>query len=425
MRPAHDGSEPHPHHDLLRDLLAAFPPVRWAFGYGSGVFKQPGLYGAAGLAGSSSAAGTAAAAGAGATGAAGPAAGGGRGGDCPMLDFVFVVDDPEEWHAQARRRLGEQETGRTFRATAAGRQAPGARAAAAPAPPAAAAQTIKYGVASLACLQADLLHWATLYLAGRLHKPVLPLVAPPPAVAAAQRANLEAALRAALLLLPPRFGQGELLHAICGLSYSGDVRMGLAEDSRKVHRIVAGSHAQLRELYAAPLQEAAGNWGVLQQLGPRPLQAANGGLAGTGAHPRSWRARLHLAGGEHDAWEEEEMWAQDDSPAARTALLAALPSTVLARLAGTLHLRAQQLELAAWQCAPLAPGTSAPAPGAAADVAAAWAAREPSQRLHLLRGALASVVRDSSWRQAALGLLSAGPLKSARYALAKLRKALK
>lgn len=32
----------------------------------------------------------------------------------------------------------------------------------------------------------------------------------------------------------------ELLHAICALSYSGDLRMGLAEDSRKVHRIVEG-----------------------------------------------------------------------------------------------------------------------------------------------------------------------------------------
>jgi hypothetical protein len=65
-------------------------------------------------------------------------------------------------------------------------------------------QLIKYGVVRLAELQRDLLHWATLYCAGRMHKPVATLAAHP-AVAAAQQRNLRAALRVALLLLPPRF----------------------------------------------------------------------------------------------------------------------------------------------------------------------------------------------------------------------------
>ena len=49
--------------------------------------------------------------------------------------------------------------------------------------------------------------------------------------------NLRAALTAALLLLPETFNDQQLLETIVGLSYTGDVRMGLAEDNRKVgHR---------------------------------------------------------------------------------------------------------------------------------------------------------------------------------------------
>lgn len=77
---------------------------------------------------------------------------------------------------------------------------------------------------SAAAAAADLRHWTALYIAGRLHKPVLALRPPPPPLAAAQAANLAAALRAALLLLPERFSSGQLLQAICGLSYAGDVR---------------------------------------------------------------------------------------------------------------------------------------------------------------------------------------------------------
>lgn len=45
-----------------------------------------------------------------------------------------------------------------------------------------------------------------------------------------------------------------MFRRITGLSYAGDVRMGLAEDSKKVERIVAGSYAQFRELYLPRLQ---------------------------------------------------------------------------------------------------------------------------------------------------------------------------
>ena len=60
----------------LAAVLQQFPPVAHAFAYGSGVFRQPGLY---------------------------PLGSGDR----PMLDFVFAVDAPAQWHAQVRTRARE------------------------------------------------------------------------------------------------------------------------------------------------------------------------------------------------------------------------------------------------------------------------------------------------------------------------------
>lgn len=98
---------------------------------------------------------------------------------------------------------------------------------------------IKYGVISLATLCRDLLTWDALYIAGRLQKPVITLKSHA-AVEAAQEANLESAVRSALLTLPERFTLRQMLRTLCGLSYTGDFRMSVAEDSRKIERIVDG-----------------------------------------------------------------------------------------------------------------------------------------------------------------------------------------
>lgn len=45
-----------------------------------------------------------------------------------------------------------------------------------------------------------------------------------------------------------------LFKRITSLSYLGDVRMGLAEDSRKVERIVAGSYSHFMDAYLPVLQ---------------------------------------------------------------------------------------------------------------------------------------------------------------------------
>ena len=66
-----------------------------------------------------------------------------------------------------------------------------------------ASQLIKYGVVRTGAACEDLSHWNSLYVAGRMQKPVMTLRSDARVVAAAAD-NLRCALAAALLLLPAR-----------------------------------------------------------------------------------------------------------------------------------------------------------------------------------------------------------------------------
>lgn len=109
---------------------------------------------------------------------------------------------------------------------------------------------IKYGVVNLDALCQDLSEWQTLYLAGRLHKPVK-ILRDDARVRLANQINLISALRTALLMLPPSFSEQQLYGAIAGISYMGDPRMSLrTENPRKVDNIVANQMTNFRRLYA-------------------------------------------------------------------------------------------------------------------------------------------------------------------------------
>lgn len=108
---------------------------------------------------------------------------------------------------------------------------------------------IKYGVVNLDTLCTDLSEWNTLYLAGRLQKPVK-ILRDDPRVRLANQVNLISALRTALLLLPPSFTEQELYGTIAGISYMGDPRMVLpTEDKSKVANIVGNNLPNFRRLY--------------------------------------------------------------------------------------------------------------------------------------------------------------------------------
>ncbi|KAK9902774.1 hypothetical protein WJX75_005730 [Coccomyxa subellipsoidea] len=167
-----------------------------------------------------------------------------------MIDFIFVVEKPASWHYKNldRHRMhysfaanlhSSMMTSLSDRLGAGVYFNPKVQMP---------HGVIKYGVVGMDDLLRDLWTWDSLIVAGRLHKPVHHIVRDP-AVMKAAAANLNAAMAASLLLLPKDFSTKDLLECLCGLSYRGDVRVGIAEDRDKVRRIVKGSFEALQELY--------------------------------------------------------------------------------------------------------------------------------------------------------------------------------
>lgn len=110
---------------------------------------------------------------------------------------------------------------------------------------------IKYGVVNLDTLSKDLSDWNTLYLAGRLQKPVK-ILRDDPRIRLANQVNLISALRTALLMLPEKFSERQLYERIAGLSYLGDPRMNsyiTSENPNKVSNIVGAQLPGFRQLY--------------------------------------------------------------------------------------------------------------------------------------------------------------------------------
>lgn len=206
--------------DVHEKIISSFPQdgMQMAFAYGSGVFKQIGHA------------------------------------DMTknMLDYVFVVDDPQSWHQQNikiypkhysfLRHFGAKCIAKLQDSYGAGiyfnTLVPHE------------GRLIKYGVISTDRLITDLLDWDTLYVSGRLHKPVKLLVIPTNKhLLSAMHINLLSALHAALLLLPESFTEEQLYTRITSLSYAGDFRMQFGEDKNKVSNIVTPNLPYFRQLY--------------------------------------------------------------------------------------------------------------------------------------------------------------------------------
>lgn len=348
---------------LTKLVQRNFPAIDYGFAYGSGVFVQPDLYKAHHKPGAASG---------------------------PMLDFIFVVEDAQAWHTENLQRNPSHYSFLKY-------LGPGTICSVAdrvgvgvyfntlvPVE----GQVVKYGVVSLAAFQQDLRHWSHLYVGGRLHKPVAAL-AQHDAAEAVRLQNLRSALTASLLLSPKTSTLKDLFRRVASLSYMGDVRMGLAEDSRKVERIVAGSYQGFSQLYLPLLQEPS-----FQQLG---VSADAEGLQ------------------------------QQDCRDYRVQLFSQLPSVLLARVASKLGTAVNSTAAAAAAAvkAGAAASVSAELPslpgGVRRDIGAA--AVEAPRCHRLIKSGLHAIVANSSRRQAIAGVLYAGPFRSLRYLGRKLAKA--
>ncbi|XP_052272135.1 phosphatidate cytidylyltransferase, mitochondrial-like [Dreissena polymorpha] len=204
--------------DVYQSAIEIFPKgIQMAFAYGSGVFQQAG-------------------------------------GDMSknMLDFILVVDNALQWHSENLamnnhhysflRRFGPQAISNIQSKYGAGvyfnTLVPFEN------------RLIKYGVIETRTLIEDLVNWNTLYVSGRLHKPVKVVKKPNLAeLISALNTNLCSALHVAALLLPEKFSEEDLYTMITGLSYSGDFRMTFGEDKGKVGKIVKPNLQHFKELY--------------------------------------------------------------------------------------------------------------------------------------------------------------------------------
>ena len=229
--------------EALRLLIWQFrAPVRYAFAYGSGVFPQTASSsspGSSSLHPNASKAITEV-----------------QGGHGKMIDFIFGVSYTQHWHSLNLQQHRDHYSGIGFLGSSLVSRVQDRWGAGVYFNPYVTVNgtLIKYGVVNLDTLYKDLSEWDTLYLAGRLQKPVK-ILRDDPRIRLANQINLISAVRTALLLLPETFTERDLYKTIAGISYLGDPRMTLgAENLNKVSNIVRHQLPNFRRLYA-PLVE--------------------------------------------------------------------------------------------------------------------------------------------------------------------------
>ncbi|KAK5088706.1 Mitochondrial translocator assembly and maintenance protein 41 [Lithohypha guttulata] len=222
--------------EALRQILWQFrAPIRYAFAYGSGVFPQSA---------------------AGKTGASlhthpPEAITKVQGSNQKMIDFIFGVSYTQHWHSLNLQEHRDHYSGLGYLGSYAVSKVQDSFGAGVYFNPFITVNgtLIKYGVVNIDTLCRDLSEWDTLYLAGRLQKPVK-ILRDNPSVRLANQVNLISAVRAALLLLPESFTEQELYSTIAGISYRGDPRMSVGEDPKKVSNIVKYQLGNFRRLYS-------------------------------------------------------------------------------------------------------------------------------------------------------------------------------
>lgn len=309
-----------------------------AFGYGSRVIKQEGNL---------------------------------NGGD--LIDVIFAVDDPLEWHKENLIRNNQhysilRHLKQAHERIVSIQENHGARIYFNPYVTIG-QLSIKYGVIRSEHLIQDLLNWDNLYVAGRLHKPVEFIINTcdkNERLRAALRFNKESAIRAALLQLPESFEPSQLYKTITSLSYNGDPRMWFGEDKNKIDNIVSKQMERFDQLYLPIIR-----------MSP------------------AFRESVHLN-------DTKRLLTQDCSPSVVFKNLKLLPKNVRKRICETYGRQARTPEC---------------------DVVLSSLSRNINCDKVVAR-CLASIVLRSSSTQSIKGLFTAGLLKSIKYSQRKLMKSL-
>ncbi|KAK5107250.1 hypothetical protein LTR62_001604 [Meristemomyces frigidus] len=267
--------------ESLRNILWQFrAPIRYAFAYGSGVFGQSGSAKPGDLSPHPNPP---------------KAVEEWQKGGAKVIDFIFGVSHTQHWHSLNLMQHPDHYSGLKYlpyNSAAISRVQDNFGAGVYFNPYITINGTmIKYGVVNLDTLGKDLNQWNSLYLAGRLQKPVK-ILRDDPRIRMANQVNLISALRTALLMLPETFTERQLYERIAGLSYLGDPRMtsflgmGASENPNKVSNIVGAQLPGFRQLYV-PLIENLPNVEFTDTRTPR--QSAwekEDAIRHTGSSPR-------------------------------------------------------------------------------------------------------------------------------------------
>lgn len=328
-------------HSMLDQIIwNNFPHtgVSLAFGYGSKVIKQ-----------------------------------GGKQSGNDLVDIIFAVDDSIQWHKENLSRNNQHYSSVRYLSRNAEmisqiQENNGAKIYYNPYIKIA-NLSIKYGVIRTDHLIEDLLSWDSLYVAGRLHKPVEFLVNTcdkNERLRTAMRFNKESAIRAAMLQLPETFEPMQLYKVITGLSYRGDIRMLFGEDKNKIENIVSRQVERFDQLYLPIIKMSNSFKDSIQ-----------------------WN-------------ESRRMFTQDVSPQTLLKNLKLLPKTVRRKVCEIHGSEARTLEN---------------------DIVLASLSKNINCD-KVIEKAIASIVRRSSFSQSLKGLLTAGFVKSLKYTYRKLLKSI-
>lgn len=205
----------------LDGILGTFnSPIQYAFGYGSGVFKQSGY----------------------------------NEKDKPQIDLIIAVNDPVEFHRRNMRENSSHYSSMKYLGPniVSNFQNIGAGLYFNPFTEINGHQ-VKYGIVSTRKVLSDLQNWDSFYIAGRLQKPVK-ILKNDPTIERFNHLNLKAAATIAKHITMKKndgkLDEFQFYKEITGLSYLGDIRYLLGgENPKKVENIVVKNFDKFREYY--------------------------------------------------------------------------------------------------------------------------------------------------------------------------------
>ena len=201
--------------DFIKGFLNERPEVVAAFGYGSGVFKQLGYDSK----------------------------------EKPQIDLILIVNDMKLWHKENIKKNPKDYSfiGRNFFLNSSIDEIKGITGITYQSNIEYKGHLFKYGIIEYGDFVRHMQTWDSFYVPGRFQKPILTIKSNN-FIDELILQNRRNACKVGLLCLNNK-DLKDLYLTICNLSYSGDTRMKVAENPKKVENIVGASYDKFNEMY--------------------------------------------------------------------------------------------------------------------------------------------------------------------------------